>query len=90
MILVGPKGLLESIAEKLGGTFKKVADSVAFQSELAGLDLPYDYRGQAELEKEISQLYAAGKALLKKFGLRRRNSRESVSFLTGGGSFMEG
>ena len=60
MILVGPKGLPEPIANKLGETFKKVSESAAFQSRLASLDLPYDYKGQAELEKEIPQLYEAG------------------------------
>lgn len=71
MILVGPKGLPEPIAKKLGETFKTVADSAAFQSRLASLDLPYAYKGQAQLEKEIPQQYEAGKILLTKMGAKK-------------------
>jgi tripartite-type tricarboxylate transporter receptor subunit TctC len=71
MLLVGPKGLPEPIAKKLGETFKKVADSAGFQEKLVSLDLPYDYKGQAQLEKEIPQLYEAGKNLLEKMGAKK-------------------
>ena len=71
MILVGPKGLPEPIAKKLGETFKKVSESAAFQSKLTSLDLPYDYKGQAQLEREIPELYAAGKVLLTKMGAKK-------------------
>ena len=71
MILVGPKGLPEPIAKKIGESFKKVADSASFQSRLTSLDLPYDYKGQAQLGKEIPQLYEAGKTLLAKMGAKK-------------------
>jgi tripartite-type tricarboxylate transporter receptor subunit TctC len=71
MILVGPRGLPESIVKKLGEAFKKVSESDAFQNKLVSLDLPYDYKGQAQLEKEIPQLYEAGKVLLTKMGVKK-------------------
>ncbi len=71
MILVGPKGLPEPIVKKIGETFKKVSESAAFQNKLASLDLPYDFKGQAQLEKEIPQLYEEGKTLLAKMGAKK-------------------
>jgi tripartite-type tricarboxylate transporter receptor subunit TctC len=71
MLLVGPKGLPESISKKIGEAFKKVSESAAFQNKLVSLDLPYDYKGQAQLEKEIPQLYEEGKTLLAKMGAKK-------------------
>jgi tripartite-type tricarboxylate transporter receptor subunit TctC len=55
MVLVGPKRHPEAISKKIGEPFKTVSESAAFQSRLASLDLPYEYKGQAQLEKEIPQ-----------------------------------
>ena len=71
MVLVGPKGMPEPIVKKIAQTFKKVSESAAFQDKLVSLDLPYDYKDQAQLEKEIPQLYESGKNLLLKMGFKK-------------------
>jgi tripartite-type tricarboxylate transporter receptor subunit TctC len=62
MILVGPKGLPEAITKKLGETFKKGSESAAFQSKLASLDLPYDYKGQLNWKKKFPSSMRRGRS----------------------------
>jgi len=64
MMLAGPKGMPNSIVKKIGEAFKTVAESAPFQSKLASLDLPYDYKDRAQLEKENLQQYEYIKELL--------------------------
>jgi tripartite-type tricarboxylate transporter receptor subunit TctC len=69
MILVGPKGLPEGVVKKLGETFKKVSEGFEFQKILKQFDLPYDYKDQAQLEKEVPPEYEMIRDYLKKFGV---------------------
>ena len=71
MIFVGPKGIPQPIVKKIGETFKKVSESTEFQNKLASADLPYDFKDQVQLEKEIPQLYESGKNVLAKMGVKK-------------------
>jgi tripartite-type tricarboxylate transporter receptor subunit TctC len=71
MMLVGPKGMPEAAAKKLGEAFKKVSESPNFHKLLEQFDLPYDYKGRSELEKEIPPQYEAAKNLLMKMGFKK-------------------
>ena len=70
-IVVGPKGIPEAIARKLGETFKKVVEGPAFQKVLANYDLPYDYKDRAQMEKEVPVEYEWYKTFLKKMGAKK-------------------
>jgi tripartite-type tricarboxylate transporter receptor subunit TctC len=71
MMLVGPKGMPEAAVKKLGEAFKKVSESPNFHKLLDQFDLPYDYKGRTELEKEIPPQYEAAKNLLMKMGFKK-------------------
>ncbi len=70
-IVVGPKGMPPAVTKKLEDTFKKVTDSPAFQKVLTNFDLPYNYKGQAELEKSILPEYEFFKTFLQKIGAKK-------------------
>lgn len=71
MILVGPRGLPDPVVKKIGETFEKVSESPSFQAKLDNFDLPYDYKNQAQLERDIPQLFESGKTLLGRLGLKK-------------------
>jgi tripartite-type tricarboxylate transporter receptor subunit TctC len=71
MILVGLRGLPEGVVKKLGETFKKVAEGPEFQKVLNQFDLPYDYKDQAQLEKEIPPEYEMIMDYPKKIGVTK-------------------
>jgi tripartite-type tricarboxylate transporter receptor subunit TctC len=70
-IVVGPKGMPPAIANKLDETFKKVADSPAFQKVLTTYDLPYDYKSRSELEKSVPLEYDSFRDSLQKVGAKK-------------------
>lgn len=71
MMLAGPKGMPDAMVKKLEDAFRKVSESPSFHKLLDQFDLPYDYRGRTELEKEIPLQYDAAKDLLTKMGFRK-------------------
>jgi len=70
-IVVGPRGIPETISKKLGETFKKVVEGPAFQKVLANFDLPYDYKDQSQMEKEVPMEYEWYKTFLQKIGVKK-------------------
>jgi tripartite-type tricarboxylate transporter receptor subunit TctC len=70
-IVVGPKGLPEAIAKKLGETFKKVSETPTFQRVLTNFDLPYDYKSRVQLEKDVPLEYESIKTFLQKMGVKK-------------------
>ncbi len=70
-IVVGPKGMPPAVTKKLEDTFKKVTDSPAFQKVLTNFDLPYSYKGAAELEASILPEYEFFKTFLQKIGAKK-------------------
>lgn len=71
-IVVGPKGLPEAIAQKLEDTFKRVTESEEFQKVLANLEIPYDYKSRAQLEKDVIKEYELYKTFLEKMGAKKK------------------
>jgi tripartite-type tricarboxylate transporter receptor subunit TctC len=65
-IVMGPKGIPGAISRKLDETFKKVTEGPDFQKVLANFDLPYDYKNQAQMEKEIAAEYEWYRTFLKR------------------------
>jgi tripartite-type tricarboxylate transporter receptor subunit TctC len=72
-IVVGPRGMPEDVCKKLGENFKKIADGPAFQKILENFDIPYDYKDQAQLAKDIPAEYEWFRVFLEKFGAQKTN-----------------
>jgi hypothetical protein len=62
-------GLPEGVVIKLAEAFKKFSEGPEFQEVLNRFDLPYDYKDQAQLEKEIPPEYEMIKDYLQKIGV---------------------
>ncbi len=69
LMLAAPKGLPDPIRKKLHDVFKKVAESPEFQKTLEQINMPYDYKDGAELDKEARTQTEWFKAFYKKMGL---------------------
>ncbi len=67
-IVIGPKRMPPAISKKIVETFKKVAEGPEFQKLLADNNLPYDFKDQAQLEKEIPAKYEWYKNYFKETG----------------------
>jgi tripartite-type tricarboxylate transporter receptor subunit TctC len=72
-IVVGPKGLPDGIYKKLSETFKKVTDGPDFQKILNNLEIPYDYKDRAQLEKDVVVEYEFYKTFLAKMGAKKKD-----------------
>jgi tripartite-type tricarboxylate transporter receptor subunit TctC len=71
LVFVGPKGIPQPIVTKVAQALKKVAESAEFQSTLANADMPYDFKDQAQLEKDIPQQHESAKEMLAKMGVKK-------------------
>jgi tripartite-type tricarboxylate transporter receptor subunit TctC len=67
-IVLGPKGMPAAISKKLVETFKKVIEGPDFQKLLADNNLPYDFKDQAQLGKDIPAEYEWYKNYFKETG----------------------
>jgi tripartite-type tricarboxylate transporter receptor subunit TctC len=70
-IVMGPKAMPEAVNKKLGEVFKKVAESAEFKKLLDSYDLPYDYKDQKQLAKEIPAEFDWYKGFLQKMGIKK-------------------
>lgn len=70
-IVVGPKGMPPAVTKKLEETFKKVSESPTFQKVLTNFDLPYDYKGSTQLEKDVPLEHESFKNSLQKVGAKK-------------------
>ena len=71
-VVIGPKGMPPAISKKLVETFKKVTEGPNFQKLLASHNLPYDFKGQAQLEKDIPAQYEYFKNYFKEMGVIKK------------------
>jgi len=67
-MVIGPRGMPGTISNKLIDTFRKVTESPDFQKMLANNNLPYDFKEQAQLEKEMPVHYEWFKNYFKETG----------------------
>ena len=71
MVLAGPKGMPDPMVKKVFEAFKKVGDGAEFQNLLKQLNLPYDFKDRAQLEKELPVETEWYRTFLKKFGVKK-------------------
>ena len=69
-LIIGPKGLPDPVYKVLADAIRKVIESPAFRKTLANLDIPYDYKDRAQLEKETVEHFYLYKAFLEKMGVK--------------------
>jgi len=67
-VVLGPKGMPPAISKMLVDTFKKVTEGPDFQKVLANHNVPYDFKGQAKLEKDIPAQYEWWKNYFRETG----------------------
>ncbi len=70
-IVIGPKGIPEAIYQKLHEAFKKAINEADFQKLLENLNLPYEYKDRAQLEKDMAAQYEWYGDFLKKMGVKK-------------------
>ncbi len=69
-LVIGPKGLPDAVYKILADAVKKVGESADFQKTLTRLEIPYDYKDRAQLEKETTRDYQLYKTFLEKLGVK--------------------
>ena len=69
-IVIAPKGLPDPIYKILSDAIRKVAAGPDFQKTLANLEIPYDYKDRAQLEKETVEQFYLYKSFLEKMGVK--------------------
>jgi len=72
-LVIGPKGMPEPIYRKLIGAIKKVTEGPTFQKLLDNLELPYEFKDQAQLEKDVLAEYDFYKTFLEKMGAKKKD-----------------
>ena len=70
-IVMGPKAMPAPVVKKLGEAFTKVAQSAEFRKLLDSYDLPYDYKDQNQLAKDIPAEFDWYKGFLQKLGVKK-------------------
>ena len=71
-IVLAPAGLPAPIAKKLEDVFKKVAESEEFKGLLTKFNLPYDYKDQAQLAKDVPAEAEWYKNFFQKMGIKKQ------------------
>ena len=69
-LVIGPKGLPDSVYKVLSDAIRKVTSGPDFQRTLTNLEIPYDYKDRAQLEKETQEQFYLYKAFLEKMGVK--------------------
>ncbi len=71
-ILVGPKGVPDPVFKKVHDAFKKAAEQPEFQKLMDSQYLPFEYKGRAQLEKEIPAQFEWYRGNLQKWGVGKK------------------
>jgi tripartite-type tricarboxylate transporter receptor subunit TctC len=71
LIVIGPRGMSDPVANKLADVFKKVADGAEFQNVLAQIKCPYAFKTREQLERDMISEYEWYKEYHKKTGTKR-------------------
>ena len=70
-IVMGPAGIPAAVAKKLEDVFKKVAEGAEFQKLLQSFNLPYDYKDQRQLAKDVPAETEWYKNFFQKIGAKK-------------------
>ena len=68
-LLIGPKGIPDPVYKKIHDAFKKAGEQPEFQKLMEAQNLPYAYKGRAQLEKDIPAQFEWYKSTLQKWGV---------------------
>jgi tripartite-type tricarboxylate transporter receptor subunit TctC len=71
-ILIGPKGIPDSVVNKVSEAFKKASETAEFQKLMESQNLPYDYRSKAQLEKDVPDQFEWYRTNLAKWGVGKK------------------
>jgi tripartite-type tricarboxylate transporter receptor subunit TctC len=69
-LVIGPKGLPDSVYKTLADAVRKVAEGADFRKALVNLEIPFDYKDRKQLEKETNADFYLYKAFLEKMGVK--------------------
>ena len=72
-MVIGPRGMPSAISQKLVETFKKVTEGPDFQKMLANANLPYIFKDQEQVEKELPVHYEWFKNYFKEIGAKKED-----------------
>lgn len=67
-LVFGPKGIPEPVLRKVSETLKRAAETPGFQKVLASLDLVYNFKDRAQLEKDLAHEYEKYRIFLHAIG----------------------
>ncbi len=70
-IVVGPRSMPEAVSKKLGDVFKQVVEAPPFRKLLDNYDLPYDYKDQKQLAKDIPAEFEWYKDYVQRTGMKK-------------------
>jgi len=70
-IVIGPKGVPESIYQKISEAFKKTIDGPDFKKIMENFNLPWEYKDRQQLDKNIPAQYEWYKSFLEKMGVKK-------------------
>lgn len=71
-VVLGPAGMPDAVTRKLQDAFKKVSESAEFQKLLETFNLPYDYKDQQQLAKDIPAETEWYKNFFEKMGVKKQ------------------
>ena len=71
-LLIGPRGLPDPIFNKVHDAFKKASEQPEFQKIMEAQYLPYEYKGRAQLEKEVPAQFEWYKTMLQQWGIGKK------------------
>ena len=71
-LLIGPKGVPDPVFKKIHDAFKKASEQTEFKTVMKNQNLPYEYKGRAQLEKELPAQFEWYRANLQKWGVGKK------------------
>jgi tripartite-type tricarboxylate transporter receptor subunit TctC len=71
-LLIGPKGVPDPVFQKIHDGFKKASEQPEFKTVMKNQNLPYEYKGRAQLEKELPAQFEWYRGNLQKWGVGKK------------------
>jgi tripartite-type tricarboxylate transporter receptor subunit TctC len=71
-LLIGPKGVPDPVFQKIHDGFKKASEQPEFKKVMKNQNLPYEYKGRAQLEKELPAQFEWYRGNLQKWGVGKK------------------
>jgi len=71
-LLIGPKGVPNPVFQKIHDAFKRASEQPEFKTVMKNQNLPYEYKGRAQLEKELPTQFEWYRVNLQKWGVGKK------------------